>query len=87
MPIKYSKDNPDYDELQYGGTAGHYASLMGGGSLATEYDAAPWLNRVRRHTGALFGWQFVHRSRLSARCRCLTARNALQPRLRHRHRL
>src|SRR4029077_8835718 len=34
---KYSKDNPDYDELQYGGTAGHYASLMGGGSLATEY--------------------------------------------------
>ena len=40
---------------QYGGTAGHYASLMGGGSLATEYDAAPWLNRARRHTGALFG--------------------------------
>ena len=61
--IAAAKDNPDYDELQYGGTAGHYASLMGGGSLATEYDAAPWLNRVRRHTGALFGWQFVHRSR------------------------
>jgi hypothetical protein len=60
---KYAKTNPDYDELQYGGTAGHHASLMGGGSLATEYDAAPWLNRVRRHTGALFGWQFVHRSR------------------------
>ena len=82
---KYAKDNPDYDELQYGGTAGHYASLMGGGSLATEYDAAPWLNRVRRHTGALFGWQFVHRSRfvglvpVSARQQRLTAQAAPAP--------
>jgi hypothetical protein len=79
---KYAKTDPDYDELQYGGTAGHYASLMGGGSLATEYDAAPWLNRVRRHTGALFGWQFVHRSRfvglvpVSARQQRLTAQAA-----------
>ena len=77
---KYAKTDPNYDQLQYGGTAGHYASLMGGGSLATEYDAAPWLNRVRRHTGALFGWQFVHRSRfvglvpVSARQQRLTAR-------------
>ena len=58
---KYSKTDPDYAELQYGGTAGHRTALMGGGSLATEYEAKPWLNRVRRHTGALFGWRFVHR--------------------------
>jgi hypothetical protein len=82
---KYAKSNPDYDELQYGGTAGHYASLMGGGSLATEYDAAPWLNRVRRHTGALFGWQFVHRSRfvglvpVSDRQKRLTAQTTPPP--------
>lgn len=82
---KYAKTDPNYDQLQYGGTAGHYASLMGGGSLATEYDAAPWLNRVRRHTGALFGWQFVHRSRfvglvpVSARQQRLTAQAAPAP--------
>jgi hypothetical protein len=58
---------------------------MGGGSLATEYDAAPWLNRVRRHTGALFGWQFVHRSRfvglapVSARQQRLTAQATPAP--------
>ena len=60
---KFDKTGSDYDDLQYGGTPGHFASLMGGGSLATEYDAAPWLNRVGLHTGALRGWQFVHRSR------------------------
>ena len=60
---KFDKTLPDYDDLQYGGTPGHFASLMGGGSLATEYDAAPWLNRIGSHTGALHGWQFVHRSR------------------------
>ena len=92
---KYAKTDPNYDQLQYGGTAGHYASLMGGGSLATEYDAAPWLNRVRRHTGALFGWQFVHRSRfvglvpVSARQQRLTAQAAPAPSAspRQRHRL
>lgn len=58
---KYPKTHPDYDELQYGGTPGHRASLLGGGSLATEYDARPWLNRARRHTRALFGWKYIHR--------------------------
>lgn len=82
---KYDKTAKDYDELQYGGTAGHYASLMGGGSIATEYDAAPWLNRVRRHTGALFGWRFVHRNRfvgpvpVSARQQRLLAQAAPAP--------
>jgi hypothetical protein len=60
---KYPRTSPDYDELQYGGTAGRRLALMGGGSLATIYEAGPWLNRARRHTRALFGWQFVHRSR------------------------
>jgi hypothetical protein len=72
------RTDPDYDELQYGRTPGRRASLMGSGSLATEYDAGPWLNRIRRHTKVLFGWRFVHRSRfvgmvpMSARQKRLT---------------
>jgi hypothetical protein len=57
-----AKTDPNYDELQYGKTAGHAAALMGLGSLATIYEAGPWMTRARRHTRALFGWRFVHRS-------------------------
>lgn len=60
---KYPKTNPEYDELQYGGAAGHRLGLMGGGSLVTPYEAGPWLTRARRHTKALFGWKFVHRTK------------------------
>jgi len=54
---------PKNEELEYGGTAGHFQGLMGGGSLLTRYEAGPWLNRARRHTKALFGWNYVQRSR------------------------
>lgn len=77
---KYPKTHPDYDELQYGGTASRRLSLSGVGSLVTEYDARPWLNRIRRHANALFGWQLVHRVNfvgivpVSARQKRLTGR-------------
>ena len=77
---KDPKTHPEHGELQYGGVAGRRLALMGGGSLATIYEAGPWLNRARRHTKALFGWDFVHRSRfvgmvpVSARQKKLTGR-------------
>lgn len=77
---KYAKTHPDYDELQYGGSASRRLSLSGVGSLVTEYDARPWLNRIRRHTNALFGWRLVHRVNfagivpLSARQKRLTGK-------------
>lgn len=49
------------DNAQYGRTLGRYYSLMGGGSVVTEHDAAPWLSRLRRQTPMKLGWIYVHR--------------------------
>jgi hypothetical protein len=48
------------DTEQYGHTLGKRVALMGAGSLVTEYDAGPWLARIRRHTRKL-GWSYIHR--------------------------
>jgi hypothetical protein len=48
------------DHEQYGHTLGKRVALMGGGDLLTEYDAGPWLSRIRRHTHRL-GWTYIHR--------------------------
>ncbi len=48
-------------DAQYGHVLGKRLAIMGTGNLATEYKAQPWLGRIRRHTGALFGWTMVHR--------------------------
>jgi len=78
---KHPKDDPDFAEEQYGTKPGTYGAMMGAGSMVTDYEAAAWLNRMRRHSGALFGWQAIHRIRfqqlnvvpITARQRRLTA--------------
>ncbi len=52
---------PRNSEEEYGLTVRRARSIMGMGLVATEYDAAPWMTRARRHTGALYGWRYVHR--------------------------
>ena len=57
------KDNctpDDDDDCEYGKTATTRSGIMGGGNVVTEYDAQPWLTRIRRHTHALM-WQYIHR--------------------------
>ncbi len=49
------------DDCEYGRTLSKRMAMMGIGSLVTEYEAKPWLMRVRRHTMVLFGWNIMHR--------------------------
>jgi hypothetical protein len=52
--------HPDED---YGRTIlGKAMALMNAGQLLTEFEARPWLERVRLHTNALVGWDIVHRT-------------------------
>jgi hypothetical protein len=56
--------DPNYvpgSDCEYGNTLSEQMGLLSVGQLVTEYEARPWLNRARRHTKALFGWNFVHR--------------------------
>jgi hypothetical protein len=48
------------DRDQYGHTLGKRSSLMGAGAVVSDYEAAPWLTQLRRHTQKL-GWSFMHR--------------------------
>jgi hypothetical protein len=58
----YCAATPNHHEEDcYGRTAGRRAALLGAGQLVTDYEAQPWLTRVRRHTNVLFGWTSVHR--------------------------
>jgi hypothetical protein len=50
----------------YGRTLSKRMALMGIGQLVTNFEAAPWLERIRRHTGVLFGWDIVHRVHFNA---------------------
>jgi hypothetical protein len=45
---------------QYGHTLGKEAGLMGAGSEVTEYEARPWLARIRRQTSMKLGWTVMH---------------------------
>ena len=49
------------DDAQYGHVLGKRVAQMGAGNLATQHEAKPWLERIARHTHALFGWTMVHR--------------------------
>ena len=49
------------DEAQYGRTLGRFYSLMGGGSVVGDYEAAPWITRLRRQTPMKLGWTHVHK--------------------------
>jgi hypothetical protein len=49
------------DGPNYGKTLGRYNAIMGGGSLATPYEARPWINRLKNHTDLKSAWLFVHR--------------------------
>jgi hypothetical protein len=53
------------DDCEYGRVAGRRVAIMGAGSVATDYEAAVWLTRIRRHTRALFGWKWIHRVRFN----------------------
>jgi hypothetical protein len=46
---------------QYGHVLGKRMAMMGSGTLFTEHEAQPWLGRIRRHTGALYGWTPIHK--------------------------
>src|SRR6187399_3070555 len=59
---------------QYGHVLGKRMAMMGSGTLFTEHEARPWLGRVRRHTGALFGWTPIHRIRFNHASDLLTDR-------------
>jgi hypothetical protein len=49
------------DGAQYGKTLSRYYSLMGGGSVAGEHEASPWITRLRRHSSMKLGWTYMHR--------------------------
>ena len=53
-------------EEQYGHTGGKRVALMGAGSLATDYEAGPWLTAIRDHTNLQFDWKMIHRLRFGA---------------------
>ncbi|MFZ1492887.1 MAG: hypothetical protein WAU60_05675 [Candidatus Competibacter denitrificans] len=48
-------------DCEYGRTLSKRLAIMGLGTLATEYEARPWVTRAQRHTRVLFGWTVVHR--------------------------
>jgi hypothetical protein len=52
------------DDCEYGRTLGKRMGIMGGGGAATEYDASPWLIRMRRHSQIPFGWKMIPQLRL-----------------------
>jgi hypothetical protein len=56
-------DRPNQDD-EYGRGVRRMA-LMGMGQLLTEFEARPWLERVRLHTDAMVGWETVHRVHFS----------------------
>jgi hypothetical protein len=49
------------DEAGYGIVPGRRAAIMGTGSLATAFEAEPWLDRIGKHSKGSTGWRFLHR--------------------------
>jgi hypothetical protein len=49
------------NEVSYGKNLSNFYGIMGGGSLATPYEARPWLSRLSEHTDLKTGWLFIHR--------------------------
>jgi len=55
----------EWKQEQYGHTMGKREGLMGEGSVVTEYEALPWLIRIRRHTSLKLGWTPIHKIRFA----------------------
>lgn len=49
-------------DAQYGHTATLRSALMGGGSVATDHEAMPWLARMVRHAHLSLGWTYINRA-------------------------
>jgi hypothetical protein len=62
VPHVDSREGDDRNDADgYGRTLGKRMALMGAGQLVTEFEARPWLERVRLHTQALVRWDIIHR--------------------------
>jgi hypothetical protein len=53
-----------YEDCAYGSTKERTASIMGAGMKALEYDAEPWLRRIRQHSNVKNDWSFIHKDDL-----------------------
>lgn len=56
-----ARNLPRNADEEYGVNGTRSMSIMGRGSVATEYDATPWLARIKEHTGVADGWRYIHR--------------------------
>jgi len=62
VPVTDIRRYVPHADDDYGRTIlGKGMALMNAGQLVTEFEARPWLERVRLHTNALVGWDIVHR--------------------------
>jgi hypothetical protein len=53
-----------YEDCTYGSTKERTNSIMGAGMKALEYDAEPWLRRIRQHSNVKNDWMFIHKDDL-----------------------
>ncbi len=60
-----ARNLPVNADEEYGTTATRSMSIMGRGCVANDYDATPWLARIKEHTGVADGWRFIHRIRFN----------------------
>jgi hypothetical protein len=58
----HTPNNP----CEYGHVLSKHRAMMGAGNLATDYEATPWLTRIRRHTYNLSPWKSIHRIHFNA---------------------
>jgi hypothetical protein len=60
---QYCSAHPDEndDECEYGHTYSTERALMGSGTVATEYEATPWLKRIGSHVVDAGNWKYIHR--------------------------
>ena len=62
VPVTDVRRYVPHADDDYGRTIlGKAMALMNAGQLLTDFEARPWLERVRLHTNALMGWDIVHR--------------------------
>jgi hypothetical protein len=62
VPVTDIRRYMPHADDDYGRTIrGKAMALMNAGQLLTDFEARPWLERVRLHTNALVGWDIVHR--------------------------
>jgi hypothetical protein len=59
----YCADHPDEDDelCEYGHNYATERAIMGGGTVATAYEAIPWVKRMARHIVGGGEWTYIHR--------------------------